>query len=46
MGSPSGIHVPNNPYGLCGRKATYEEEAGGAVRVSPMSEDIKDIKPQ
>ena len=39
------IHVPNSLYGLCGRKATYEEEAGGAVRVSPMSEDNKDIKP-
>ena len=27
LGSP----VPNGPYGLCGRKATFEEEEGRGV---------------
>ena len=27
---------PSSPYGLCGRKATFEEEdEGGAVHISP-----------
>ena len=27
-GGRSGLPVPNSPYGLCGRKATFEEEEG------------------
>ena len=35
LGSPS----PNSPYGLCGRKATFEEEEGG--RVSKLKSCVK-----
>ena len=30
-GGRPGLPVPNSPYGLCGREATFEEEGTGAV---------------
>ena len=31
-----GLPGPNSPYGLCGRKATFEEEGQAALRLSEL----------